>query len=109
MTSLHDQHCSHQDGQPLNADTVVRHLSELEQVWTLNDKQNQIRFDFMFKDFYETISFVNALAWVANQQDHHPELEVGYKHCLVLLGTHSVGGLSINDFICAAKIEKLLP
>jgi 4a-hydroxytetrahydrobiopterin dehydratase len=52
---------------------------------------------------------VNALAWVAHQEDHHPDLEVSYKFCKVTWSTHSVGGISENDFICAAKVDALLP
>lgn len=63
---------------------------------------------FTFKNFYQTISFVNAVAWVANQQDHHPDLNVSYGKCTVEFSTHSVGGLSENDFICAAKVDALL-
>ena len=63
---------------------------------------------YSFKNYYETISFVNAIAYIANRQDHHPDLEVGYNKCKVTYSTHSVGGLSENDFICAAKIERLL-
>ena len=54
------------------------------------------------------MAFVNATAWISHREDHHPDLEVGYGHCLVRLNTHDVGGLSINDFVCAAKIEALL-
>lgn len=54
------------------------------------------------------MGFVNAVAWIANQEGHHPDLEVGYNHCLVRYSTHAIGGLSENDFICAAKIDKLL-
>jgi 4a-hydroxytetrahydrobiopterin dehydratase len=61
-----------------------------------------------FKNYYETIAFVNAVAWVSHREDHHPDLEVGYNKCRVRYSTHSVGGLSENDFICAAKIEALL-
>ena len=60
---------------------------------------------YSFKDYYRTISFVNAIAWIAHQEDHHPDLEVGYDKCRVRYSTHSVGGLSENDFICAAKVE----
>ena len=60
-----------------------------------------------FKDFYRTMSFVNALAHVANVEDHHPDLEVGYNYCHVTFTTHSIGGLSQNDFICAAKLDRL--
>ena len=62
---------------------------------------------YEFKDFYETMAFVNAVAWIANQQDHHPDLTVGYGKAGVLFATHSVGGLSENDFICAAKVNAL--
>ena len=60
-----------------------------------------------FKNYYETMAFVNAVAWIANTQDHHPDLEVGYNKCRVHYSTHAVKGLSQNDFICAAKTEQL--
>ena len=63
---------------------------------------------FKFKNYYETMAFVNATAWISHREDHHPDLEVGYNKCRVRYSTHSVGGLSENDFICAAKIEALL-
>jgi 4a-hydroxytetrahydrobiopterin dehydratase len=62
---------------------------------------------FDFKNFHETMAFVNAVAWVSNQQDHHPELMVGYNKCKVEYMTHAVHGLSENDFICAAKVDAL--
>ncbi|MGA2584075.1 MAG: 4a-hydroxytetrahydrobiopterin dehydratase [Tepidisphaeraceae bacterium] len=62
---------------------------------------------FNFKDYHHTMAFVNAVAWVSHQQDHHPDMEVGYNRCKVRYSTHSVGGLSENDFICAAKVESL--
>jgi 4a-hydroxytetrahydrobiopterin dehydratase len=58
-------------------------------------------------DFYRTMSFVNALAHIANTEDHHPDLKLGYNYCHVTFSTHSIGGLSENDFICAAKLDKL--
>lgn len=63
---------------------------------------------FRFGNFYETIGFVNALAWIANREDHHPDLEVGYNRCRVQYTTHSVQGLSRNDFICAARTNTLI-
>jgi 4a-hydroxytetrahydrobiopterin dehydratase len=62
---------------------------------------------FAFKNYHETMAFVNATAWISHREDHHPDLEVGYNKCKVRYSTHSVGGLSQNDFICAAKIESL--
>ena len=64
---------------------------------------------FRFSNYRETIAFVNALAWVVHAEDHHPDLALGYNRCMVRFNTHSVGGISINDFICAAKVDALLP
>ncbi len=63
---------------------------------------------YEFKNFYETMAFVNAVAYVAHAEDHHPDLAVSYNRCAVTYSTHAIGGLSENDFICAAKIEALL-
>jgi len=62
---------------------------------------------FRFSDYHETIAFVNALAWVVHAEDHHPDLAVGYDRCEVSFSTHSVGGISDNDFICAAKADAI--
>ncbi len=62
---------------------------------------------FHFKDYYQTIAFVNALAWLSHAEDHHPELAVSYNSCRIEYSTHSIGGLSENDFICAAKVDAL--
>lgn len=62
---------------------------------------------FRFRDHYETIAFVNLVAWLSHREDHHPELLVGYNECRVAYHTHSIGGLSENDFICAAKLDAL--
>lgn len=82
-------------------------LQQLGGGWSLADDGQSIRREFAFRDFYRTMSFVNALAHIANIEDHHPDLEVGYNYCRVRYWTHAVGGLSENDFICAAKIEQL--
>ena len=69
----------------------------------------EIRREFAFKGFYKTMGFVNAVAWIANGEGHHPDLEVGWGRCLVRYTTHAVDGLTENDFICAAKIDALMP
>ncbi len=74
--------------------------------WSLH--QGSLRRSFVFPDYHRTIAFVNAVAWIAHQQDHHPELEVSYNRCGVSFNTHSIGGISENDFICAARVEELL-
>jgi 4a-hydroxytetrahydrobiopterin dehydratase len=62
---------------------------------------------YHFKDYYQTIAFVNAIAWMTHREDHHPDLKVAYNSCQVEYSTHAIGGLSENDFICAAKVDAL--
>jgi len=62
---------------------------------------------FPFRDYYQTVAFVNAVAWVSHREDHHPELVVGYNKCRVEYWTHAIDGLSENDFICAAKCDAI--
>lgn len=71
-------------------------------------KGQEIQKTFAFKNYYEMVSFVNAAAWIAHTQDHHPEIEFGYENCEIRYSTHSVKGLTENDFICAAKINALI-
>lgn len=87
---------------------IERHLAALPQ-WKLED--GYIVKTFSFANYHETLAFVNAAAWIIHAEDHHPELRVTYRHCTVLYQTHSVnegkGGLSENDFICAAKLDEI--
>jgi len=62
---------------------------------------------FRFPDYHRTMAFVNAVAWIAHREDHHPDIAFGYNRCTLRFNTHSVGGISINDFICAAKVDAL--
>jgi 4a-hydroxytetrahydrobiopterin dehydratase len=62
---------------------------------------------FNFHNYHETMAFVNALAWISHREDHHPDLGVHYNNCRVEYSTHAIGGLSENDFICAAKCDAL--
>jgi 4a-hydroxytetrahydrobiopterin dehydratase len=80
---------------------------QLHRDWRIAPDSKSLTRSLKFKDFYRTMSFVNALAHIANTEDHHPDLAVGYDHCQVTFATHSIGGLSINDFICAAKLDLL--
>jgi len=110
MSDLIDRHCTPiASGSPAITSTQAKDLLEqLHEDWQI-DKQNKLlKRDFLFKNFHETMAFVNAMAWVAHQEDHHPDFEVGYKHCLIQYTTHAIDGLSENDFICAAKIDRLL-
>ena len=83
-------------------------MAEIHADWSSIEDGKGIQRTFRFKNYYQTIAFVNALAWVAHAEDHHPDLAVGYNRCTVNYSTHSVGGLSENDFICAARIDALV-
>ena len=92
---------------PLASADAGKLLAELQQGWRIADDGKSLRRGYRFANFHETMGFVNALAWIANTEDHHPDLEVGYDYCRITFATHSIGGLSRNDFICAAKIDAL--
>ena len=68
----------------------------------------EIRRTFAFKNYHETIAFVNASAWISHREDHHPDMSVHYNKCVVAYSTHDAGGITLNDFICAAKLDALL-
>jgi len=107
MNPLANEHCRPLEGQPpMSAQEISRHLAAAPG-WALAEGAIQKRFDFL--DYHRTMAFVNAVAWVAHVEDHHPDLAVSYNRCTVRFNTHSVGGISINDFICAAKVDALLP
>lgn len=89
---------------PLDPDSIHA-LLQILPGWDLQD--GDIVKTFSFKNYYQTVAFVNAVAWLAHREDHHPEMTFGYKTCTVRYSTHSVGGLSENDFICAAKVDAL--
>ena len=92
---------------PLDGDRIAVLLPQIPG-WQVNDAGTVIYRRFEFKGFYKTMAFINAMAWVANQENHHPDFEAGYNYCLVHFTTHAIDGLSENDFICAAKLNKLL-
>jgi 4a-hydroxytetrahydrobiopterin dehydratase len=95
-------------GTPALSSTEIAHLLEEVPGWEIVSEGKRLAKSYEFKNFHETIEFVNALAWVVHREDHHPDLEVSYKRCRVVFWTHTVGGISENDFICAAKIDALL-
>ena len=92
---------------PLSRDQAKALLAQAAG-WSLNDATTELSRGFKFKNYYETMAFVNALAWIAHREDHHPDIEVGYNRCHVRFSTHSIKGLSENDFISAAKLNALL-
>jgi len=109
MTDLVERRCKPCEGKvaAYSAEQAKAELKQLSADWRLIEDGKALKRDFAFRDFYRTMSFVNALAHVANIEDHHPDLEVGYNYCRVRYSTHAIGGLSENDFICAAKIDRI--
>lgn len=100
-------HCQHATV-ALTDEEIAQYLKALPE-WKRDGQKISRSFDF--KNYYETLAFVNAGAFIFHNEDHHPELTVTYKQCVVRFDTHSVnqgnGGISINDFICAAKLDHL--
>ncbi len=109
MNTLSSKQCVPCEGgtPPLSAIEAAALLAQIHAGWQLGTDSKSLKRSYKFKDFYRTMSFVNAVAYIANQEDHHPDLEVGYDYCRVTFATHSIGGLSQNDFICAAKLDQL--
>ncbi len=104
---LSSKHCKPCEGgvAPMSQDEIDRNLAALRG-WELVGME--LVKTFHFRNYHDTMAFVNATAWVSHREDHHPELEVGYNRCRVRYSTHAIGGLSENDFICAARIDALL-
>lgn len=93
---------------PLEGEALENARKQIDKAWEVSPSSKSIQKTFLFKNYYQTMAFVNAIAWMAHQEDHHPDLVVCYDHCKVTYSTHSIDGLSESDFICAAKIDALL-
>jgi 4a-hydroxytetrahydrobiopterin dehydratase len=91
----------------LSAAAARELMTALDPKWNLAPDGKSISRVFEFSGYHQTIGFVNAVAWIANSEDHHPDLEVFYGRCQVKWRTHAVSGLTENDFICAAKVDRL--
>jgi 4a-hydroxytetrahydrobiopterin dehydratase len=109
MTALADRRCAPCEGgvEPLAPDEARRQLTSLNPGWRLDPDARHIAREYRFSNFFRVMSFTNAIAHIANEEDHHPDLELGYNYLRVRYTTHSIRGLSENDFICAAKIDRL--
>lgn len=107
MTDLTAKNCSPipSNTSPLDENEIHAFLKQLDPQWTLSNDNKSISFSYKFKNYYQTMAFINVVAQIAHQQDHHPDITFGYNTCTITFSTHSVGGLAINDFICAAKIN----
>lgn len=109
MTDLAEKKCVPCEGglPAMTEDEANILLGQINENWQLIDGKT-IRRVFEFKGFNKTMGFVNAVAWIANKDMHHPDMEVSYNKCVVNFTTHAINGLSENDFICAKKVDKLL-
>lgn len=103
LTSKNCKPC--EGGVPALTQAEAKNLLAQLDAWELND--NVISKTFAFKNYYQVIAFVNAVAWMTHREDHHPDMTVGYSKCRIEYSTHAIGGLSENDFICAAKVDAL--
>ena len=104
---LHEQHCQ-SDTKPklLTEEQRNQYLKEISR-WNYSAENKKISRNFKFKNYYQTLAFINAVAWIAHQENHHPDILFGYNNCTIDFTTHSAGGLTAFDFICAAHIDQL--
>lgn len=100
----------HQNRHALSATEIAEQLSQLngEQSPGWRVANGALEKTFAFNNYGETMSFVNAVAFIANREDHHPDLAVSYGRCTVRFNTHDVQGISVSDFFCASKVDALL-
>jgi 4a-hydroxytetrahydrobiopterin dehydratase len=104
ICDLANKHCKPcEGGVPALTEAEKQNFLKTLKNWKL--EKDFITKTFDFKNYYQTLAFVNATAWISHREDHHPDLEVSYKQCKVRYMTHALNGLSENDFICAAKID----
>lgn len=110
MNNLAKQQCKpfKKGIKPLSASVTKALLDRLHSEWEINEHHKCLTRSLSFKDFYETIAFVNAVAWIARQQNHYPKLKIDEIECHIEYSTASAEGLTLNDFICAAKIDLIL-
>jgi 4a-hydroxytetrahydrobiopterin dehydratase len=109
IDEMRKQNCKPLKGKEhaLDAGESHRLLAELPG-WKFGDGEADIGKAFKFPDFAQALAFVNAVGWIAERENHHPDIELGWGKCSVRFSTHDVGGLSMNDFISAAKVEALI-
>ncbi len=92
---------------PLDADQAQKLLEALHADWSLSGDGLEIRRTFRFPAYSRSLGFLNAVAWIAITEGHHPDITLSYGSCTVSYTTHAIDGLSDNDFICAAKIDQI--
>jgi 4a-hydroxytetrahydrobiopterin dehydratase len=106
MQKLHEMNCENSQiiSKIENLDLYLNQVSG----WQLTPEKNAIKCQFSFKNFKQTMFFINAVAYLCEKQMHHPDIKFGFNYCEIAFTTHDIKALSINDFICAAKINQLI-
>ena len=109
MSNLNEKKCEPCSGDTpkLLIDEIQNRLSEIND-WKLNDNKEMIFKNFKFKTFKKALHFTNVVGALAEEEGHHPDISLGWGYCLIMIHTHAINGLSINDFILAAKIDKII-
>lgn len=109
VCDLTDRHCEPCEGgvAPMSREQAEALLADVPG-WSISENGRMISRRFEFPGFFRTMSFINAMAWVVNNEGHHPDFSAGYNYCEVGFTTHAIDGLSENDFICAARLNALL-
>jgi 4a-hydroxytetrahydrobiopterin dehydratase len=107
---LANRHCKPCEGgvRPLASSDAQALLATLHSAWRISDDGRKISREFTFPAYSRSLGFANAVAWIAITEGHHPDMLVSYGRCVVNYTTHAIGGLSDNDFICAAKVDRLI-
>lgn len=100
--------CEGKNLKPLDRAAAESLMKQLGPHWQIGADARTLAADFEFKNYFRTLAFVNAAAYIAIREDHHPDIRFGYKTAHFEYSTHAIGGLSENDFICAAKIDALM-
>jgi 4a-hydroxytetrahydrobiopterin dehydratase len=106
---LTKKHCEPCEGgvKPFDSEETKTYMTYLSEPWDVVDDGKKIEKKFKFNDFVENMKFVNKVAELAESEGHHPDFEISYSRLKITLWTHAIGGLSVNDFILASKIEKI--
>ena len=107
---LNELNCKRNQAQAtrLDQEEIDTLLGDLHQDWITNNEQYQLVRAFRFKGYAKALQTANVIAWLGDQQGHHPDINFGWGYCVVKFSTHEIDGLSINDFICAAKVDVLM-
>ena len=110
MTELAQRRCVPCEGgiKPHDLASAKKMMKDLRKEWQLINDGKALKATFGFKNYYHTTAFINAVAYVAHREDHHPDISFGYREATLTWWTHAINGLSDNDFICAAKVDLLV-